>query len=320
MGFAHGKVLLFGEHAVVWGQPAIAAGLSCGLTAYARLGTEPARLQVPAWSLEVLLEDPAHRVARACRALFDAMDVPISGWNLEVDAALPAGAGLGSSAALAVSLARAVAQATGQTLSDQRLFDVAMAAERVFHGQPSGLDHAAAIHGGVFTFLRPGGAAAGAAPVLSPLEVGAPLSFLIAQVEAGADTGRMVAGVATRRSAAPTVILPVLDAIGGIVAEATAAIAAGDAARLGLLMDLNHGLLGALGVSTPTLDAACWAARQAGALGAKLTGAGGGGCLVAVVDPSLHDAVGAALRPWAAHVLVHTMRPGSPSTSAREAH
>lgn len=308
---------MFGEHAVVWGQPAIAAGLSQGVVARASHGLAPARLVVPAWSLDVLLDDPTHRVARACRALFDAMGIPTIGWNLEVDASLPAGAGLGSSAALAVSLARAVAEAAGHALSDDTLFDVAMAAERVFHGQPSGLDHAAAIRGGVFTFLRPGGAAAGAAPVISPLTVGGPFTLLIAQVEAGADTGRMVAGVAERRSAAPTVVLPILDAIGGIVREATAVIAAGDAARLGLLMDLNHGLLSALGVSTSTLDAACWAARDAGALGAKLTGAGGGGCLVAVVDPSRHDAVRNALRPWTADVLVHAMLPNSSTAVAR---
>ena len=290
MAFAHGKLLLFGEHAVVYGEPALAAALTVGVTATVT-GRTAARLTVPAWSIDVA-GDADHRVAGALRALRAALPFDASGYDLHLEASLPAGAGVGSSAAMAVASARALAAAAGHPLTPDQLFEAAMAAERVFHGNPSGLDHAVAIHGGLMHFVR------GNPPRMHPVALGGSFRFLVAQVEAGADTGRMVAAVAALREAHPVARALCAD-IGALVAEAEAALTAGDHAAVGRLMNLNHGLLSALGVSTASLDAAVHAARTAGARGAKLTGAGGGGCMVALVTDETAPAVASALAPLA---------------------
>lgn len=271
------KVLLFGEHSVVYGQRAIAVGVDAGVTAEVG-ATRSARLEVPAWGIDVRPGDD-HPVARAHAALLEALGLGGSAWDLRLTADVPPGAGLGSSAALAVASARALLEAAGERADDARVYDAAMAAERIFHGNPSGLDHAAAIRGGIFAFRR------GEPPEVTPLRVGGPLVFVVAQVEPGASTRAMVEGVARRLSDVGTAKAPLLESFGAIVAEAIGAIAEGDAPRVGRLMDVNHGLLVSIGVSTPQLDEGCRVARSEGALGAKLTGAGGGGCVVAVAHP-----------------------------------
>ena len=138
--------------------------------------------------------------------------------------------------------------------------------------------------------------------------IGGPFRLLVAQVEAGADTGRMVASVAALREAHPVARALCAD-IGVLVAEAETALTAGDQAAVGRLMNLNHGLLSALGVSTARLDAAVHAARAAGALGAKLTGAGGGGCMVALVTDGTAPAVAAALAPLARALFAAHLQP-----------
>jgi mevalonate kinase len=264
-------------------------------------GRTAARLTVPAWSIDVA-GDADHRVAAALRALRDALPFDAAGYDLHLDASLPAGAGVGSSAAMAVASARALAEAAGHLLTPDQLFEAAMAAERVFHGNPSGLDHAVAIHGGLMHFVR------GNPPRMRPVALGGPFRLLVAQVEAGADTGRMVASVAALREAHPVARALCAD-IGALVAEAETALTAGDQAAVGRLMNLNHGLLSALGVSTARLDAAVHAARAAGALGAKLTGAGGGGCMVALVTDDTAPAVAAALAPLARALFAAHLQP-----------
>lgn len=300
-GFAHGKVLLFGEHAVVYGQPAVALGTARGISARASRG--PARLRVGAWSLDVAPGEG--RVGASLQAILrvlrERLDAPDLGATLDVDTSLPAGAGLGSSAALAVACARALAADAGATLDDATLFDAAMASERVFHGNPSGLDHAVAMHGGVIRYVR------GETP--TQVKVGLRADVVVAQVAAGADTGAMVAGVAARREKLPSVMEPLLSAFGGLAEQGIEALATGDAEELGALFDMNQALLGAIGVSTPALDAACAQARAAGALGAKLTGAGGGGCVIALTTPEATQAVLDALSPTSTMTLVAPLEP-----------
>lgn len=300
-GFAYGKVLLFGEHAVVYGVPALALGIARGMEVFASAGE--ARLRIPAWDLDVAPNEG--RVGDSFAALRASLAAAHPdadfGATLVAEPSIPAGAGLGSSAALAVASARALASHAGITLGDGALFDAAMASERVFHGDPSGLDHSVAMHGGALRYVR------GEAPVRIEGPAGATL--VIAQVAPGADTGKMVAGVRARRDAFPRVIEPVIQAIGALTLEGSAAFEAGDIARLGTLLDVNHGLLVGLGVSTPELDVACARAREAGALGAKLTGAGGGGCIVALARDAEAESVRAALSTNAHTTLLAPIAP-----------
>jgi mevalonate kinase len=147
--------------------------------------------------------------------------------------------------------------------------------ENVFHGNASGVDTAASELGGCLSFRR--------GEVPQPLRLAGPIRLVIGLVQAGASTRRMVEQVAAQRAEAPARVTAVLEETGALVERAERALCAGELRELGTLMSRNHDLLGALGVSTPKLDRACQSAREHGALGAKLTGSGGGGCAVALL-------------------------------------
>lgn len=303
------KLILFGEHAVVYGAPAIAAGLDVGARATARPGRGTLTLRAPTGDAVAsvdLTPDAGDRLATAWRRIHATLGAP-EGVDVDVTLEVPPGAGLGSSAALAVAASRALlAWSTGEDPDEARVAAAVEAAERTFHGNASGIDQAAALGGGLFVFER-GDSGATRAPITSP-----PVRAVVCQAAPGASTRAMVEGVAARRERA-RLVSPLIDWIGRITREATAALEAGDWATLGELMDLNHGALCALGVSTEALDAAVHVARAAGALGAKLTGAGGGGCVWALTpddpEPTLE-----ALRARGWDPFVVTLRGRDPHT------
>ena len=268
-GRGQGKLILCGEHAVVYGHPAIAMAVDRGTTV--RLFERPGLTA----ATDATIDDA--RLPRALRAV-----LPDQGIGVEIRTDLPIGRGMGSSAALAVALVRADAARRGETLHPDRLWDLAMDIERVFHGNPSGLDHALSARGGLARYLRP---APGARPVLEPLPAPRWGLVVLDSGRAG-DTAQMVAGVASRRPA----IDGELARIGALVDEARAVLE--DTRALGVLLDENHARLQAIGVSTPELDDLVALARRCGAAGAKLAGAGGGGVVLAIADEP--DAVLAA--------------------------
>ncbi|HEY3498283.1 MAG TPA: mevalonate kinase, partial [Polyangiaceae bacterium] len=182
------------------------------------------------------------------------------------------------SAALGVAIARAVleAAAPGQPLERARVLEAAGAWERVFHGNPSGIDAAAAEGGGCIRFTREDG------PEDVPLARTLPLAIAIAGPPAS--TRAMVEGVARLAERRPDSFAKTIAGITSLVDNARLCIEAGDLPGLGKLMDLNQMLLAGLMVSSEGIEGACASARQAGALGAKLTGAGGGGAVVALAD------------------------------------
>ena len=296
---APGKIYLFGEHAVVYGEPAVpcaverratvsveeraddrvvvhATDLSLdGFTvAYGGDGTEP-DVDAPPGLVAAATGyvDAAVSQARA------AADAPEAGFEITVESEIPLGAGLGSSAAVVVAGIDAATRELGTRLAPDRLADRAFRAEHeVQNGQASRAD----------TFCSTvGGAVRVEGDDCRPLD--APDLPLAVGFDGGAgDTGALVSGVRDLREeygfAADTV-----RAIGDVVRRGETVLAEGTdggdvLAELGRLMDFDHGLLTALGVSARSLDAMVWAAREAGAPGAKLTGAGGGGCVVAL-DP-----------------------------------
>lgn len=266
---ASGKVILLGEHAVVYGVPAIAAGLSRGARARAR-AAPASRLSVGGSHFTPGDETD---LGRAFGALLGELGASTCEVELEVD--LPVGAGLGSSAAMAVAVARAVIGIEGGS-DDARVLRAAMAWERVFHGNPSGIDTAAAAYGGCLWYTREEGA--------TPIVLGVPLSLAIAVAAPPASTKAMVESVARLRERRPTVVEKALEGIRSLVRNARLALEAGDVPGLGGLLDLNHMILAGLHLSTEELEYARQIAREAGALGAKLTGAGGGGSVVALCD------------------------------------
>jgi mevalonate kinase len=268
-GAASGKVILLGEHVVVHGEPALVAGIDRGVA----VTVEPAA-GAPAPDAGEANTGLARAVARASELLA----VERASFTVQVDGDLPVAMGLGSSAALAVALLRALAASTDQELPDEAAARHAHEIERLFHGTPSGVDGTAATHGGVLWFE------AGPPPRHERVVPARRLALLVLLSRTPHTTARTVGGLRERAAVAPDVHAPVFAAVGALVRSARAALERGDDARLGALMTMNHGLLRALGVSTPELDAIVDAALAAGALGAKLTGAGGGGAVIALPD------------------------------------
>jgi mevalonate kinase len=268
-GSARGKLILVGEHAVVHAHAAVAAALDRGARATAAPGPPVLHLRLGASADAACVSpDDGSELGRAFAALLAAAGPPN---RARVDAWIdvPTRAGLGSSAALAVAIARALG------VAEDRVAEVALAAERVFHGAPSGIDTAAAQHGGVGIFSR----ATGWQPIdAKPLQLCVGLDGLARK------TRESVARVTERLAASPTLTGAILADLGALAPAAVGALQAGDARELGRVLDAAHGLLQRLEVSSAALDALCAIARSAGATGAKLTGAGGGGAVIAVVE------------------------------------
>jgi mevalonate kinase len=286
-----GKVILLGEHAVVYGYPALVGALDRGVTA-APVATPAGgalRLDVPAWHLAVHASSrpDAEPPARALAGIADALGVGRPAVTIVAETQLPPGAGLGSSAALAVASARALAAFTGKPASPAALTEAASAAERVFHGAPSGIDVAIAIAGGLGVFRKTSGLRAIATPPLRVL-VGPPA------IASTRSTKDMVERVAEATAGNPDDVR--LRELGGLTDHGAAALLARDLVKLGAAMDRAHATLAALGVSTVQLDQLCAVARAAGAYGAKLTGGGGGGAVIAVAPPEREAAVLVAWR------------------------
>jgi mevalonate kinase len=274
-GHAFGKAILLGEHAVVYGVPAIVAGIDRGASAVARpLAEGPSTLALG--RLRVTAEEDGD-VARAFAAVLRAcaVDAPV-GVDAETD--LPAAAGLGCSAALGVAVVRALDAWRGAVpASVADVANRAMEWEKVFHGNPSGIDAAAAARGGCLLYQKRDGLA-----VVKDLMVREPLTIAVGHTGIASTTRAMVERVARLREREPDRVGRAFDAIHALVDQAETAIGAGDHGSLGRLMDQNQALLASLSVSCEQIEMMCRSAKENGALGAKLTGAGGGGCVIAL--------------------------------------
>jgi len=291
---APGKVYLFGEHAVVYGEPAV----PCAIERRARVTVEARdddRVRVRSRDLSLdgfAVEydgdlgasapdvDVAESLVRAAMGYVDesiaqardAADAPDAGFDVVIESDIPLGGGLGSSAAVSVAAIDAATRELGVDLGPRAIAERAYRVEHaVQDGQASRADTFCSAMGGA---VRVEGD--------DCRTIEAPDLPLVVGFDGGAgDTGALVSGVRELRDrydfAAATVA-----AIGDVVRNGERVLADGDLDELGRLMDFNHGLLSALGVSARSLDSMVWAARDAGAAGAKLTGAGGGGCIVAL--------------------------------------
>ncbi len=280
-GTASGKVILFGEHAVVYGVPAIAVGIDRGAWALAAPSDDasaPSTLVARGWNIRVT-EAEAEQVplARALRDLLAVTRAAVPEGRIppsvmiEAEADLPPGGGLGCSAALGVAVARAL----DATASAEVIAERVMVWERVWHGNPSGVDAAVAAMGGCVLFERGVG--------ISRVSLGTPLRLCVGHSGQASSTKSMVEAVARLRTRRPEIAQKTFDGIESVVKNGKLALQAGDLTAVGQLLDLNQMLLSGLFVSTPEIEQMCGTARAAGALGAKLTGAGGGGCVVALV-------------------------------------
>lgn len=301
-GSAHAKAILFGEHAVVYGAPAIAVPLHRLEVQADVRRTELGELRIES----ELFAGAASGAPAQLRPVIAAVDAALASvgragdhLELRIRSAIPHGRGLGSSAAVATAIARAIAELYGVDLSLAERHEIVQQAERVAHGNPSGIDARAVAASAPIRFH--GGE-------VSPVAVGAPLTFVLADSGVAGATADAVAGVRERRATDPEGIDAAIGRLSAIAEASTRDLGDGDRAALGSRMTEAHTALSVLGVSTPRLDALAGAARAAGALGAKLTGGGLGGCVLVL----------AASEDDAAHIALALRAAGAPRTWTTE--
>jgi mevalonate kinase len=260
--FGPGKVILLGEHGVVYGQPALAAPISRGVRAWA-VPAPKCGLELPA----TLKPEHSRSLQHAFRRAAKVTGHPKVLVTLESD--LPLSMGLGSSGALAVAVSRILLEAkTARPATAAQVERVAFEMEKEFHGTPSGVDHTTSARGEMILFRK------GAVKVVRAPK---PVRVLVAIVGERPPTKKTVAALRERQARWPQRYRRLFTEIGTVAKEGAQAVARGDLECLGDLMNVNQGLLNAVGLSSEGLEAMVNRLRREGALGAKLTGAGGDG-------------------------------------------
>jgi mevalonate kinase len=295
---APAKIILFGEHFVVYGEPAIV--LAIDRRAFAKVEyRDDGILHFRSKNLDLAgyFEGNFFRIEQGDpkegRIKFEPVKQAIEsvmekhgkkvGLNVEINSTVPVGAGLGSSAAVVTAATAATNELLGPKLSKEDIFRIAFEAEKFVHGTPSGIDPAISTFGGTLLFQMDTG--------FKPLEADVDIPLVIGDTGVERSTRAQVEKVRNVVDKFPRVAEPIMKAAREIVLRAIDAFKENDLEALGALMNMNHALLYGVGVSDESLEWLTNAARKAGALGAKLTGAGGGGCMIALAKDERLDQV-----------------------------
>ena len=309
---APAKIILFGEHFVVYGEPAIV--LAIDKRAYVKIEAsrdDNLHLRSKTLNLSGCFEGNSFKVeqgnAREAKIKFEPVKRAVEsvlekhqkhiGLNIEIDSSIPVGAGLGSSAAVIAATAAATGALLDVKLSKEEIFRITYETERIVHGNPSGVDPAISTFGGAIIFQVDTG--------FKPLDAKENIPLVIGETGVERSTRAQVEKVRIIVEKYPRIVENIMKAAREVVLRAIDAFKENDLKTLGALMNMNHALLYGIGVSDESLEWLVNAARKAGALGAKLTGAGGGGCMIALsedeklqqVSEAIHRAGG---RPFVA--------------------
>jgi len=265
-GGAAGKVILLGEHAVVYGRHAVALPVKDAVTASVVAG---GNVSSPYYS-ELL------QVIRRELAIDDEFGV-------DVRSSLPPGMGLGSSAAIVVAIVRAISKSRDLDLDSERINSIAMCCEKLAHGTPSGIDNSIATYAVPMLFNSADGLQ------FDELKLQEAPPIVVALSSQPGLTHAQVAGVRARHALSRDHYEAIFDEIDALSLAGAAALQNAAYQQLGSLMNINHGLLNAIEVSTPEIEGIVSIARSAGACGAKLTGGGGGGSVVILCPGAIEE-------------------------------
>lgn len=303
---APGKIILFGEHAVVYGRPAIAVPLSqVRATAVVQPNEEAGvRLLAPDLGIDTRLEaagteNPiALAVAQVQQAAALAHLPPLT---ITVTSDIPIASGLGSGAAITAAIIRALAGYLDLTsiATDQWVSALTYEVEKFHHGTPSGIDNTVVAYEQPVYFMR-----RQPQNLIEPFQIAQPLHLLVADTGVSSSTKAVVTAVRRAWQAHPQRFERIFDGCADIAVAGREAIQSGDQRSIGRLMSRNHELLVEMTVSSPELDQLVAAARTAGALGAKLSGGGRGGNMIALVTPETKEAVHEALNQAGAYSIL----------------
>ncbi len=305
--YAPGKIILFGEHAVVYGHPAIAVPVT-QVQAQATV-EEGERGQ----GIVIVARDVA-RTVRVGQGQTDEVAQPLQtivtrtlqylelglGHDLTVtiESAIPIARGLGSGAAVSTAITKALAGHFSKALAAEEVSGLVYQVEKLYHGTPSGIDNTVIAYERPVYFVRD--------QKPETFHVGESLLFVIADTGLESPTREVVAAVRQAWKRSRETYDTLFLEVGRAAALARRAIEEGEVEQVGRLMDENHRLLQAMDVSSPQLDGLVEVARRGGALGAKLSGAGRGGNIIALVAPQKFESVRGALERAGAQGIIHT--------------
>lgn len=307
---APGKIILFGEHAVVYGRPAIAAPVSqVRATAVVQPNPDPGvRIVAPDLNADFTLDsaDPDDALAATLRQIQLAAELPrLPDLIVTVRSDIPIASGLGSGAAITAAVIRAVAGQLGlaDMATSEWVSNLTYEVEKIHHGTPSGIDNTVVAYEMPVYFVRQQ-----PRNRIEMFGVKRPLRLLVADTGVRSSTKIAVGDVRRQWQADPARFEALFDGCGQIAVAARAAIETGKVAHIGRLMTENQRLLKEMTVSSEELERLVAAAMQAGALGAKLSGAGRGGNMIALVEDSEGEtAVRAALLTAGAKAVLTTI-------------
>jgi mevalonate kinase len=307
---AAAKLILCGEHAVVYGRPAIALPLA-GIRAHADVADDQAGSGIAVHARDLhrrwlVATDPHAPISQLITSVLSYLQDqarPAPDLRITISSPIPIASGMGSGAAVATALVRALAAHLGRQLAPAEISALVYASEQRFHGTPSGIDNTVIAYEQPIWFVRTGDggwrigdrADSPHPPTIEPIVIASPFTLLIGDTGVRSATRLSVGEVRKRWQAEPARYEALFDQVGAIVTQVRAVLEQGDIPALGPLLSQNHRLLQQIGVSSSALDALVVAAQASGALGAKLSGAGWGGVMLALVTPETRVRVAAAL-------------------------
>lgn len=294
-GKASGKIILLGEHAVVYGQPAIAIPVT-KVRATARV--YPEFKKSPGWigvqatdiGLETTLSDlpEDHPISTAINLTLKAINpTHIPAITIQISSTIPMAGGLGSSAAISIAIIRGLSAFMGQPLSPAVISDLAYKVEKIHHGTPSGIDNTVIAYQRPIFFRRE--------HPIELLHIAKPTHWVIADTGEMTPTRETVAAVRALHDDDPEQVDKIFEKIGALTQEARPALETGDTLTLGALMNENQHLLKTLDVSSEKIDALIEIALRTGAVGAKLSGGGRGGYIIALAHENNQESISTAL-------------------------
>ncbi|MFP8489086.1 hydroxymethylglutaryl-CoA reductase, degradative [Gracilimonas sp. Q87] len=281
MSFGYGKIILTGEHSVVHGTHAVAAPITLKMKAKVWDYDKGVRLLIPRWGVEQIMEfgaDHQYSIYKSLEMILDHLDLRDRGMNIEVFPEVPRAMGMGGSAALAVAIIRALNKHFKLGLGDDDVRRLSFESEDIVHGGASGIDNTVSTYGNLITYRK------GTPPDMQTIDLKDSIPIVIGLSGVESMTSKMVKQVREQSEKYPKWYKKLFRQMDELAIASKEAIEQRDLNELGMIMNMNHGFLNIIGVSCPEVEELVEIARQNGALGAKLTGGGGGGAMIALCD------------------------------------
>jgi len=285
MAFGYGKIIIAGEHSVVHGAHAVASPITLKMRAkvWRRKKDKDVHVVIPRWGVEQKLEfgaDHDYSIYHSLEMILDKLNLRDQGMNIEIFPEVPRAMGMGGSAALAVAIIRALNREFGLNLTDREVQELSLQSEHIVHGGASGIDNTVSTYGNLILFRKE------EPPKMEPLTLEKPIPVVIGLSGVESMTSKMVSRVREAYQKYPDWYGKIFDQMDELALEAVKAIESYDLEKLGMIMNLNHGFLNVLNVSSAEVEELVEISRKNGALGAKLTGGGGGGAMIALCEDS----------------------------------